>query len=192
MKNVIKLLASALAYLLVYPLALSHQLYYLLTKSEKFFHAQSQALSLVPGMSGSYLRRAYYRQTLQACSSDCEIHFGALITHVGAEIGPGVIISHFAEIGLATLEAGVLIGSHTMIVTAKRTHLAEVEGSGEEGASQPYQRVRIGKKTWIGNSAVILANIGEQCVIGAGSVVVKEIPPRSVAVGNPARVIRQI
>ncbi len=129
MKSIFKLLASALAYLLVYPLALSHRLYYWLTKSEKFFHAQSQVLSLVPGMIGSYLRRAYYQQTLQACSSDCEIHFGALITHVGAEIGPGVIISHFAEIGLATLEAGVLIGSHTMIVTAKRTHLAEVEGS---------------------------------------------------------------
>jgi acetyltransferase-like isoleucine patch superfamily enzyme len=48
-------------------------------------------------------------------------------------------------------------------------------------------------ETWIGANVVVLAgvNIGKHCVIAAGSVVTKNIPPYSVAVGNPARVLKQ-
>lgn len=54
--------------------------------------------------------------------------------------------------------------------------------------------IRIGSDTWIGGSVTILAgvSIGEGCVIGAGSVVTKDIPPHSLAFGNPARVQREI
>lgn len=45
---------------------------------------------------------------------------------------------------------------------------------------------------WIGAGAIILpgVNIGESCIIGAGSVVTQDVPPNSIAVGNPARVIK--
>jgi acetyltransferase-like isoleucine patch superfamily enzyme len=51
---------------------------------------------------------------------------------------------------------------------------------------------RIGARCWLGAHVVVLkgVTIGEGAVIGAGSVVTKDIPARSVAVGNPARVIR--
>lgn len=54
--------------------------------------------------------------------------------------------------------------------------------------------VRIGDKTWIGGGAIILpgVNIGSESVIGAGSVVTKNIPEKVLAVGNPARVIRKL
>lgn len=57
-----------------------------------------------------------------------------------------------------------------------------------------FQRVVIGKGVWVGANVTILPGIeiGDCCVIGAGSVVTKSIPPRSVAVGVPARVIRAI
>ena len=49
----------------------------------------------------------------------------------------------------------------------------------------------IGRNTWIGNKAIILADVGDQCIIGAGSIVTKPISSNSVAVGNPAKVIRK-
>ena len=64
---------------------------------------------------------------------------------------------------------------------------------------RPYEKlvmepVKIGDSCWIGEKVVILpgVNIGEHSVIGAASVVTKDIPPYSIAVGNPARVIRKL
>ena len=54
--------------------------------------------------------------------------------------------------------------------------------------------IRIGDDCWIGGGVVILpgVTIGEGCTIGAGSVVTRDIPPFSVAVGNPCKVIKSI
>ena len=51
--------------------------------------------------------------------------------------------------------------------------------------------VRVGAGSWIGSGAVILADIGKNCVIGAGSVVTRPIPDHVVAAGVPARVVRE-
>lgn len=55
-------------------------------------------------------------------------------------------------------------------------------------------RVTIGNRCFLGDSVLVLpgVEIGDDCVIGAGSVVVKSIPPRSVAAGNPAKVIMSL
>lgn len=57
----------------------------------------------------------------------------------------------------------------------------------------PARPVRIGAGSWLGHGAIVLAgvHIGEHVVIGAGSVVTHDIPAYSVAVGNPARVIKR-
>lgn len=54
--------------------------------------------------------------------------------------------------------------------------------------------ITIGNNVWLGGNVVVLPgiSIGDDCVIGAGSVVTKDIPENSVAVGNPCRVIRDI
>jgi virginiamycin A acetyltransferase len=48
-----------------------------------------------------------------------------------------------------------------------------------------------GDDTWIGNGATVMANVGLQYVIGAASVVVSDVPDRSIVAGNPARLIRR-
>ncbi len=55
-------------------------------------------------------------------------------------------------------------------------------------------RINVCDKVWIAGDVKILAGvtIGEGSVIGCGSIVTRDIPPRSIAVGNPCRVIRQI
>lgn len=54
--------------------------------------------------------------------------------------------------------------------------------------------IKIGKNCWLGGSVIVLpgVTIGDGCVIGAGAVVTKDIPKNSLAVGNPAKVIRTI
>lgn len=55
-----------------------------------------------------------------------------------------------------------------------------------------YLHTRIGKNCFIGGRSLILPGIeiGDNCVIGAGAVVTKSVPPRSLVVGNPARILR--
>ena len=59
---------------------------------------------------------------------------------------------------------------------------------------QDVKPVRIGTGAWIGANVIILpgVSIGENSVIGAGSVVTRSIPPRVVACGNPARIVKRL
>ncbi len=56
-----------------------------------------------------------------------------------------------------------------------------------------YGDVRIGKRCFIGGRAMILPNvtIGDSCIVAAGSVVTKSVPPNCIVAGNPAKVIRE-
>ena len=64
----------------------------------------------------------------------------------------------------------------------------------DQGIVQRGQRVSIGEDSYIGINAVIVGNvkIGKHCVIGANSVVTKDVPDYCVAVGSPAKVIKKI
>lgn len=55
-----------------------------------------------------------------------------------------------------------------------------------------YLHTRIGRRCFIGARSIILPGItiGDECVIGSGAVVTKDVPPNSLVVGNPARIIR--
>ena len=63
----------------------------------------------------------------------------------------------------------------------------------EGKTSEKSKPIHIGNRVWIGRSAIILkgVTIGDGAIIGAGSIVTKSIPPRCLAVGNPARVIKE-
>ena len=64
----------------------------------------------------------------------------------------------------------------------------------DQGIVQKGQKVSIGGGSYIGINAVIVGNIriGSHCVVGANSVVTKDVPDYCVAVGSPARVIKDI
>lgn len=86
---------------------------------------------------------------------------------------------------------GTMFGPNVTVATAGHPVLPELRGAA------PYQYnlpVHIGKNCWIGAGALILpgVRIGDGSVIGAGSVVTKDIPAGCVAAGNPCRVLREI
>ena len=83
-----------------------------------------------------------------------------------------------------------MIGPNVTVATAGHPILPELR----EKLYQYNMPVHIGRNCWIGTGAVILpgVTIGDNSVIGAGSVVTKDIPENVVAVGNPCRVLRKI
>ncbi len=93
-------------------------------------------------------------------------------------------------------DADIYIGDHCMfgpnVTVATAGH--PVEPKLRSRGMQFNIPVHIGKNVWIGGGAVLLpgVTIGDNSVIGAGSVVTKDIPANCVAVGNPCRVLREI
>lgn len=83
-----------------------------------------------------------------------------------------------------------MFGPNVMVLTAGHPILPELRQRGLQFNAPVY----IGKRCWIGAGAIILpgVTIGDESVIGAGSVVTKDIPPGVVAVGNPCHVLREI
>lgn len=102
----------------------------------------------------------------------------------------------FVNFGCVFLDGGkITIGAHTLLAPGVHIYTAEHPVDVEPRmAWENCRPVVIGEKCWIGGHATICpgVTIGDRCVIGAGAVVVKDIPPDSLAVGNPATVIRKL
>ena len=154
------------------------------------FTTFAQLFSLVPGIVGIYIRKVYYNTILEK-SEMAFMLFGTIISDRRTRIGEGVGIGAFAIIGYCEIGAGAGIGNSAHILSGKKMHVFGPQGL---DLSKPMtkEKVHIGAGTWIGNHSVIMANVGNNCLIGAGSVVNKEIEDGVLAAGNPARVIKKL
>lgn len=109
------------------------------------------------------------------------------------EVGDNFYSNHnlmILDAAKVTIGDNVFIGPNTSVYTPCHPIDADARNTFEEWA----EPVAIGNNVWIGGSVTILpgVNIGDNVVIGAGSVVVKDIPSNSVAVGNPCKVVKNL
>lgn len=92
--------------------------------------------------------------------------------------------------------AKVVIGDNTFIGPNCQfyTPIHPLDYKSRNAGIESAKPISIGKNCWLGGSVVILpgVNIADGCVIGAGAVVTKDIPENSLAVGNPAKIIKTI
>lgn len=104
----------------------------------------------------------------------------AVDIHPGAKIGHGILLDHATGIVMGET---VVIGNNVSIL-----HNVTLGGTGKDAGDR---HPKIGDGVLIGSGSNVLGNvrIGEGAKIGAGSVVLKEVPPRTTAVGNPARLV---
>ena len=133
-------------------------------------------------------------ELLGSCAPDVEIRpplyvdYGSHIT-----IGAGTFINfNFTALDVAPITIGcdVMIGPHVQLLTP--THPVDpILRRAKWEAAQP---ITIGDNVWLGGGVIVLpgATIGENTVVGAGAVVTRDLPANVVAVGNPARIVREL
>ena len=140
-------------------------------------------------------REELMKKMFASCGTDCYIQPPFYANWSGHHVHIGDLF--YANFNLTIVDDGeVFIGDHVMIgpnvTIATAAH--PVEPSLRKKALQFNCPVHIGNNVWIGANTVILpgVTIGDNTVIGAGSIVTKDIPANVVAVGNPCRVLREI
>jgi maltose O-acetyltransferase len=108
-------------------------------------------------------------------------------------IGAGTFINSGAvilDVGRVAIGADVQIGPNVQLLTPTHPLEPELRRSGAEAA----EPISIGDNAWLGGGVIVCpgVTIGRDTVVGAGAVVTRDLPPGVLAVGNPARVIRQL
>ncbi len=143
------------------------------------------------GKIAKQLRYLCCRKLFKSCGVNVTIESKATIPFHKVEIGDNSGIGLNARIGAVKIGNNVMMGPDVVILSRNHNYdrvdiPMKFQGSGDE------QPVVIEDDVWIGTRVIILpgVHIGRGCIIGAGSVVTKDIPSYSIAAGNPARVIR--
>lgn len=141
-------------------------------------HARRALLSALLGSlgEGAEVRPPLY------CDYGYQIHIGARTF-----INYGAVLLDVARI---IIGEDVQIGPNVQLLTP--THPLDPEA--RRAKLEAAKPITIGDNVWLGGGVIVLpgVTIGTNTVVGAGAVVTKDLPPNVVAVGNPARVIRQL
>jgi virginiamycin A acetyltransferase len=190
MRQFVKGVARAVATLLVLPALLSFFVRSRLIGRDRALEASTQALALLPGLAGQYLRRAFLSRVLRRCHHTATIEFGTLFSKVDACLDERVYVGPRCHLGLVHLERDVLLAAGVHVPSGGDTHGHADLDSPIREQTGVKRLVRIGAGSWIGSAAVIMADVGCDTIVGAGAVVTRPLPDRVLAGGVPARVIR--
>lgn len=184
MKTIFYFLAVALTF----PLVVAYWLLSPIGGRQRLFSGISQLVSLIPGTTGVFLRWGFYRQTVQRCGRDAYIGFGVLFSHPTVKIGKSVYVGPYCLIGDVDLQDDCILASGVSVCNGRRQHdFSRLDVSIREQGGE-YVPITVGRDSWIGERAVVMANVGEQAIVAAGAVVCEDVPARAIAVGNPAQV----
>ena len=133
---------------------------------------------------------------LYGCTIGDETRIGAFVeVQKNAVIGRRCkISSHTFICEGVTIEDRVFIGHGVMFINDSYPRATTAAGELQSASDWKVEPTVVRAGASIGSGATILANveIGEQAIVGAGSVVTRDVPARAIVAGNPARVLRMI
>lgn len=190
MRAFLKLLFFLFASFLMFPFIIAARLMRDRQAGDAVFQGISQLLSIIPFRLGVYLRAAFYSNVCPNIDREVAIGFMTLFSHTDTDLGRNVYIGAQSNIGSCSLGKDCLLGSGVHILSGKRQHDFSASDVPIRNQGGQFEKITIGENCWIGNSAIVMANVGEHSIVAAGSVVTNPVPPRSVVAGNPAKVLR--
>ena len=172
-----------------FPLAIVPWLERKLSTSEIAFNVCAQIAALFPGQPGNFIRAAYYLLALESFHPTAVVSFGSYFSKRGTHVAAHAGIGAYCVVGLADIGARVRIASRVSLVSGLNYHGRAADIGNPVKPPVVVTRLSIGERTWIGEGAIVGANVGRGCMIAVGSVVTSEIPDFSVVMGNPARLV---
>lgn len=175
---------------LALPLYALYRLLLIIDSSETTFQAFSQFVSLIPGKTGVYLRAAFYSLVFPDTADDTCIGFMTVFSHADTTLATGVYIGAQCNIGKCSIGEGTLLGSGVHILSGSRQHDFSDPDLPIQEQGGVFEKIRVGKDCWLGNSSVVMAELGDQSIVAAGSVVIKPVAAGDIVGGNPANKIR--
>lgn len=167
---------------------------------EEVFKEQTQRLNMLSAYNSTTpfeaeKRQALLKEMFAELGEGCYIeppfrsNFGGKHVHFGKKV--------YANFNLTLVDdTHIYVGDYTMmapnVILATATH--PISPALREKGYQYNLPIHIGKNCWLGAGVIVLpgVTIGDNTVVGAGSVVTKDLPANVVAVGNPCRVLRPI
>ena len=131
---------------------------------------------------------------LYGCKIEDNTKIGSFVEiQKGVKVGKSCkISSHSFICEGVTIEDQVFVGHHVVFINDRYPRAVNQDGELQTEADWSMERTVVKRGASIGSGAVILCNItlGENAIVGAGSVVTKDVPANAIVAGNPARVIR--
>jgi acetyltransferase-like isoleucine patch superfamily enzyme len=189
MRDALKAVARSLAAVAVLPALCSFWIRRPIIGADRALEGSTQALGLVPGLLGQYLRRAFLEHTLAHCAPTAAIAFGTTFSAEGTRIDDRVYIGPNCHIGLAHIARDVLIAPCVHIPSGSHVHGIRELTVPIRDQPGVHQMVHVGAGAWIGALAIVMANVGSGTIVAAGAVVTKALPDNVIAAGVPARVL---
>jgi acetyltransferase-like isoleucine patch superfamily enzyme len=132
------------------------------------------------------MRRALLPWLIAAAGREVSIGMGTILTKTTIEIGSLVYIGRYCILGDVRIKDKTLISDYVRLVSGQHG-IAPERSVGEQ--AETYRTLGVGEDAWVGSGATVLADLGNHCVVGAGSVVTKPVADYAIVVGNPARAI---
>jgi acetyltransferase-like isoleucine patch superfamily enzyme len=183
--RVARRVAAVFTWPLVLPLALLSRL------SDFVFRTASEALSTVPYVFGVIVRQEFYRWTLTRCGGNVAVGFGTIFHYRDVSIGDNVAIGNYCLIHFCDLGSYVLVADGCQLLSGPHYHNFDRTDVPIALQGGRVRRIRVGDDCWVGAGAIVMNDLGEGSVVGAGSVVNEAVEPYSIVAGVPAKLLRK-
>ncbi|MEZ5291486.1 MAG: hypothetical protein R2745_10405 [Vicinamibacterales bacterium] len=186
----VKAVARSLALVAVSPMVGTYPVRARLMGRDRAFQASCEWLSVIPGFVGQYARRAFLTATTAGCGPDVVVGMGCKMASADVRLDANAYIGPDCNLGWVHVEKDVMLAAGVQIPSGPHTHGTERLDVPMRDQPGRHVCVHVREGAWVGNGAIVLADVGRHAIVAAGAVVIEPVPDFAVVGGVPARLLK--